>query len=753
MAGNVSVASGALAVTVDTTAPAAPSAPDLDPTDDLGTSNSDNITSRTVGLTFNGTSEANATVSLFHDINNDGVRDVGETILGSAAANGVGAWTIDSSTLAAGTYVVRAFATDAAGNESAASAGATVLQVEVDNTAPTVPAALNLAAADDTGSSTTDNLTKNTTGLTIDGTGENDTVVRLFDDADGSGLLDGAETVLATVTVAGGVWAADIALAASATAHHIKAFATDVAGNVSAASTVLDITVDTTANAPTALDLNAADDSGSSDADNITNHTTELTISGAGDEDGSVVTLFDDANGNGVKDGGEATLATATVLSNAWTADIALLTEGVHSIKAFATDRAGTVSAMSTALSITVDTTGPSVNYTGAYYDGIAQAITIAGTGFNSWGAATDITNIKTQLVAAGLTLDTNNDGSADFTLASGDIATAYVKDDNTLVLTLSGGGAARFEGTADFGAVSSSTGQPDALSISTAFAGVDTAGNGGTGAASGLALLGTQNQGDMPHTYSFAAAGNGATDDTLGEDGINVIDVAQTNFAGLTVNGLSASQVSLTQAGGGAYGLDDGAALGGTVGNSVNLIGLTAAFDTRVAGTGVSFADGSVLAENLAASGTLSGGTKNDQLIASDFGDRLLGNAGNDLLIGGAGADAIYGGTGADMLYGSGGNDYLVGGSGADTFIYTAAQDGEGQDVIFGFSALGGDIINVDGGVSAAALLALAHQSGGDTLITLNATESIRLLGVTVTDLTIANFATADAYIKGNAI
>jgi hypothetical protein len=755
LAGNTSL-TATRAITVDTSAPAAPADPDLDPTDDLGTSNTDDITSRTVGLTFNGTSEANAAVTLFNDDDDNAVFDGVDTILGTAVAGGGGAWTIDSSTLAAGTYVVRAFATDAAGNVSAASAGATVLQVEVDTTIPTVPGGLNLADNDDSGISAFDNLTNNTAALTINGTGDNDSVVRLFDDADNSGFLDGAEAVLATATVAGGVWSSDIALAASATAHRIKAFATDVAGNESAASEPLNITVDTTApTAPAMLDLAVGDDSGSDGTDNITNVNSNLHLSGTA-ELGARVEIYQDA------------VLLSTVTADGVTGVFSYVVAGTladapaYAFTAKQIDAAGNVSLVGAALNVTVDTVGPSVTYTGAYYSGqdygaLTDALTISGTGFNSWGAATGTTDIKDLLDLGGLTLDTdNNNATFNYALQVGDVASAFVKDDNTLILNLTPAGVSNIQ-TPSFGQSNIGTGTAaDWISISQEFAGEDTAGNIDSNGAltTRMDLLGEQNEGGMPHTYSFEAGVNGATDDTLGETGVSNIDVDEFNFAGLSVIGLSASQMSLVTFGGGLYILENRDAIGGVADNSINLIDLPGAFDTRVPGTGVTFADGSILVENTTASTTLSGTKLNDQLIAGANGDRLLGNAGNDLLIGGVGADAIYGGTGTDIIYGAGGNDYLSGGTGADTFIYTTGNgDDEGQDVIAGFSAgnaPGHDVINVDGASNAADVLALAAQSGADTLIRLNGDESIRLLGVNLGALHVANFSVASAYING---
>src|SRR5262249_31770953 len=82
----------------------------------------------------------------------------------------------------------------------------------------------------------------------------------------------------------------------------------DQAGNPSSASGIFKVTESVPLPAaPTGLDLAAADDSGFSSTDNITKNTSGLTISGTGAK-GLTVTLYDDANNNGVQDAGEATL-------------------------------------------------------------------------------------------------------------------------------------------------------------------------------------------------------------------------------------------------------------------------------------------------------------------------------------------------------------------------------------------------------------------------------------------------------------
>ncbi|WP_310281301.1 Ig-like domain-containing protein [Rheinheimera soli] len=209
---------------IDTEAPNAPSVPDLAAGSDSGSSQTDNITNVTTP-TFTGTAEPNSTVTLY---DTDGT-----TVLGSATATG-GNWSITSSALSAGSHILTAKATDAAGNESAASSG---LSVTIDTEAPVKPAAPDLDANSDTGSSNSDNLT-NATSLTFNGTAEDGSTVSL------SSSVDNA---LGATTATGGSWSLTTAAVTSEGAHNITLTATDVAGNVSVASDPLAITLDKTA--------------------------------------------------------------------------------------------------------------------------------------------------------------------------------------------------------------------------------------------------------------------------------------------------------------------------------------------------------------------------------------------------------------------------------------------------------------------------------------------------------------------------
>jgi len=108
----------------------------------------------------------------------NGVVDGGELLVTTTVSSGT--FSTDIS-LAQGTHNVRAIQTDVAGNVSAAS---NALSIVVDPTAPAAPTALDLAAADDTVSSNGDNTTKNTSGLTISGAGENGAPAGSADGAD-----------------------------------------------------------------------------------------------------------------------------------------------------------------------------------------------------------------------------------------------------------------------------------------------------------------------------------------------------------------------------------------------------------------------------------------------------------------------------------------------------------------------------------------------------------------------------------------
>eukprot|EP01030_Chromulinospumella_sphaerica_P009562 gene9562-9372_t len=191
--------------TLDTTAPAAPSTPDLANGDDSGASNTDNITSVNQP-SFSGTAESGSTVTLYE----------GNTVLGSTTASG-GNWTIvPNSALSAGSHEITVKAVDAAGNVSTAS---TALTVDVDASAPTGLAlsatTAQVASATPGAALATLSSTDTNTVTYALATGDN------FNDADNAAFtISGNSLNVSGTQLSTGV-------------YHIYLSATDAAGNVS----------------------------------------------------------------------------------------------------------------------------------------------------------------------------------------------------------------------------------------------------------------------------------------------------------------------------------------------------------------------------------------------------------------------------------------------------------------------------------------------------------------------------------------
>ena len=139
----------------------------------------------------------------------------------------------------------------------------------------------------------------------------------------------------------------------------------------------------------------------------------------------------------------------------------------------------------------------------------------------------------------------------------------------------------------------------------------------------------------------------------------------------------------------------------------------------------------------------TLVGGAGNDSIGGGEGDDSISGGIGDDFLAGGGRNDTVDGGEGADVLNGGAGNDVLTGGAGADVFVFNALVAGE-QDVITDFED-GIDLIRmrgVSGQGSAGKFDALdITQDGADAVIAYEG-HAIRLDGVSVSELTRADFA-----------
>lgn len=132
-----------------------------------------------------------------------------------------------------------------------------------------------------------------------------------------------------------------------------------------------------------------------------------------------------------------------------------------------------------------------------------------------------------------------------------------------------------------------------------------------------------------------------------------------------------------------------------------------------------------------------VSGGAGNDYLWGAEGNDTLLGEAGNDILNGGAGDDSLLGGAGRDRLDGGIGADVLVGGLGPDQFV---VRPGGGRDIVRDF-VRGQDRLDVSNFGFDDFDEFVGNVTLSATTIIFNATDSVRLLGVTATSLTATDF------------
>jgi hypothetical protein len=167
-----------------------------------------------------------------------------------AADISAGFATLQTGPLATGVHAITARVTDLAGNQSLVSTNTfTVTETAIVPTAPSTP---DLIATSDSGTSSLDNITNDTTPTFI-GTATAGYTVNLFDNS----------TNIGTGTVAAdGTWSITAAAALTSGAHSVTATQTDLAGNVSTASAPLAVTLDTTASSEVVSITSMAKDSG-----------------------------------------------------------------------------------------------------------------------------------------------------------------------------------------------------------------------------------------------------------------------------------------------------------------------------------------------------------------------------------------------------------------------------------------------------------------------------------------------------------
>ncbi|MEB5754525.1 Ig-like domain-containing protein [Citrobacter cronae] len=387
-AGNVQT-STALTVTVDTRV----AAPVIALSDDTGITGDNQTRDATPGFTVSTDPDAfSVMVSI----------DGGTPVAATKAADGQ--WHIDSTALADGDHTIVATVTDLAGNTATSS-----LTFTVDTTL-SVPT-IDLADASDSGSSNSDNITRDTTpAFTLGNIDADVTKVQVLinDTAYDAVLADGTWTFTAPELADGD--------------YSVTVQVTDDAGNVQT-STALAMTVDTSVAAPV---IALSDDTGTP-GDNQTNDTTP----------GFAITTDNDAVSVMVSiDGGKPVAATKAA-DGQWHIDSTALADGDHTIVATVTDLAGNT-ADSAILTFTVDTTlsVPTIDLTDASDSGSLNSDNITNDttpAFTLGSIDADVT--KVQVLINGTAYDAvKAEGKWTFTapeLADGDYSiSVQVTDD-----------------------------------------------------------------------------------------------------------------------------------------------------------------------------------------------------------------------------------------------------------------------------------------------------------------------------------
>lgn len=258
-------------------------------------------------LVLTGRAQAGLTVKVFD----------GTTQIGTAIADGNGSWSMATALLAEGGHTFAAAAMDGVGNLTALSAG---VNVTIDTVAPNVP---KLASFSPDSSVAGDGVT-NVNHVNLTGAADAGSTVQVF---------DGATMIGTAIADTSGAWS--FATATLADGNHTFAGKTaDAAGNVSASSGALNVTVDT--RAPVAPILTSGAPGASS----------AIIVSGTA-EAGSTVRLYE----------GSTLLGTGVAAtSGAWSVTTGSLTAGQHSFTATAADIAGNLSQVSNAFSSAVGT-------------------------------------------------------------------------------------------------------------------------------------------------------------------------------------------------------------------------------------------------------------------------------------------------------------------------------------------------------------------------------------------------------------
>jgi Ca2+-binding RTX toxin-like protein len=586
---------------------------------DTGTSGTDFIT-KTAAQTISGTTSANLASGESVEVSLDN----GSSWSTATTTVGLNTWSLGGQTLT-GSDTLKVRVTDTAGNSGTVASQAYVL----DSTAPATTIATSAFSAD-TGTSSTDLITK-TAAQTISGT----TSANLVSGETVEVSLDNGSTwIAASTSVGANTWSlGGQTLTASNT---LKVRVTDTAGNsgtVASHTYVLDTTAPS---APTAPDLDAASDTGVSNTDNLTAANTP-TFSGTAEANASV-TLYD-------TDGTTILGSTTADGSGNWHITSSILNDGVHTITAKASDASGNVSVVSGALSLTVDTpvsqTLPPVTST---VDGL-QLTTVTSID-TSTGLTSSVVTVP--IVTTGRIEDTSTPNHA---LADIPLGIQGQAGNTTLTVSLPVNFGLQAEGANRL--LSNSEAQLDLTRR------IDQ--NTTTGSDTQIAVnahthdfLSSLNSQTViqSKTLTFTASADGATNNA---PNTLIINSASLVTPLITVP-LQTTALAL---------LLDTHQLGA---------------NTTVQANDVDFITviGNVNLQGAGRPHFVVGDDASQHIFLSSSNNQIYAGAGNDVIGSAAGTDILDGGSGNDIVVGGDGNDILIGGTGND--VLAGGRSDEGQ-------------------------------------------------------------------------
>ncbi|MRF57961.1 BapA/Bap/LapF family large adhesin [Citrobacter portucalensis] len=332
------------AITIDTTAPQAPTITSIidDVAPGTGSLDKGQITNDS-RPTLNGTGEPGATITLY----DNGVAYATTTV------NSNGFWSFTpTAPLGEGDHLFTARATDAAGNQGDPSSD---FRIIVDTLVPNAPSIVTVTDNVGTIQPLTSGQLTNDNTPTLAGVTEADSVVTIRDNG----------TVIGTTTSdENGNWSFTPAPALGEGSHSLTASVTDNAGNISPTTPPFVVVVDTLAPAAPSITSVIDDQPGNTALTNgqLTNDA-QPTLNGKG-EIGAIITIRD----NGAEIG-----TTQVDESGNWsfTPD-APLGQGQHNFTVVATDQAGNTGGVSSSFTIELDSIAPSIPVISSVQDNTA---------------------------------------------------------------------------------------------------------------------------------------------------------------------------------------------------------------------------------------------------------------------------------------------------------------------------------------------------------------------------------------------